>query len=383
MDAEDSIGAMFEETMELASELGYWGTSSVFRECLCTAQDYATKYFGAPRAPKEKGLRVVLLTGEIGSGKTEMAKIIHELSPRKEKKLHCVDLNTLNLNLIESHLFGIGDDVATDVIGRAGEFEKAADSTMFIDEIGQINRVVQKMLLTVISEGIYPRVGEPGDSRQTDAFLIVADNRDLEELVDQGSFLKALYYRLRFLDPITVPSLRDRKEDLEIFVENFLSEFREKYDDCHIESVSRELFDLFRQYDWPGNIRQLKGVLETMCVRVRSPDVSEFGLSHLRDLAPESHIKLLQGKTIASKPCDTSLTLEELEREYMVRLLGECGKYRAWRKELQKRSGLKKGRLGTILTNTVEYLRDTSPEERARFKEMAGTGWKHIDPEQQ
>jgi formate hydrogenlyase transcriptional activator len=202
----------------------------------------------------------VLLMGETGTGKELLAKAIHRMSRRKDRTLVTINCASLPATLIESELFGREKGAYTDALTRmAGRFEVADGSTLFLDEIGELPLEVQSKLLRVLEEGEFERLGST-KTLKADVRIIAATNRDLERAVNEGKFRKDLYYRLNVF-PIVIPPLRDRSEDIPLLVWTFVNEFEKKIGK-RIDRIARDSMESLQRYSWPGNIRELRNVVE-------------------------------------------------------------------------------------------------------------------------
>ena len=206
----------------------------------------------------------VLITGESGTGKEKVAKSIHKSSKRTHEPLIIVNCGAIPEGIIESELFGhkkgaftgAGDD-------RKGYFETANKGTVFLDEIGETPLETQVKLLRVLENGEFIRVGD-SKTLHTDVRIIAATNKNLESLVKKGDFRQDLYYRLKTVS-IHVPALRQRVEDLSLFVERFALEFT-RTNDIVYRGFMPEAIRLMKQYNWPGNVRELKNFVESILV---------------------------------------------------------------------------------------------------------------------
>ncbi|MGP1587001.1 MAG: sigma-54-dependent transcriptional regulator [Treponemataceae bacterium] len=206
----------------------------------------------------------VLITGESGVGKELIAHAIHNLSSRKEKPLINVHCAALSKDLLESELFGHEKGAFTGAMTRKrGRFELANTGTIFLDEIGEIDQNTQIKLLRVLQEKQFERVG--GEETVTvDVRVISATNRNLEEEIKKGTFRDDLFYRLNVVH-IHIPPLRDRKEDIPLLIASFLKSYSEE-NGKKIEGIDNKVRNVLYNYDWPGNIRQLKNCMESCVV---------------------------------------------------------------------------------------------------------------------
>jgi PAS domain S-box-containing protein len=202
----------------------------------------------------------VLLLGETGTGKGVVARAIHSSSTRKNRPLITVDCTTLPATLVESELFGREKGAFTGSDSRQiGRFELADGGTIFLDEIGEMPLDLQSKLLRIIQDGEFERLGS-SRTIKTDVRIIAATNRNLEEEIKNGRFREDLFYRLNVF-PITVPPLRQRKEDIPLLVNHFVAKFNKKISK-QIETVSKETLNTLQEYHWPGNVRELESVIE-------------------------------------------------------------------------------------------------------------------------
>jgi DNA-binding NtrC family response regulator len=202
----------------------------------------------------------VLLLGETGTGKGVVARAIHSSSSRKNRPLITVNCTTLPATLVESELFGRERGAFTGSDARQiGRFELADGGTIFLDEIGEMPLELQCKLLRVIQDGEFERLGSPRTIK-TNVRIIAATNRDLTEEVKNGKFREDLFYRLNVF-PITMPPLRQRKEDIPLLVNHFVNKFNHKIGK-KIETVSKDTLNVLQEYHWPGNVRELESVIE-------------------------------------------------------------------------------------------------------------------------
>ncbi len=202
----------------------------------------------------------VLIEGESGTGKELMAKAIHQLSPRKHKPLVIVNCGALPDTLLESEFFGYKAGAFTDAKkDKPGRFKLADKGTIFLDEIGDISQALQIRLLRVLQEGTYEPLGSV-ESCKTDVRVITATNRKLLDLVREGKFREDLYYRINVMR-LELPPLRERKEDIPLLAEHFILQFN-RMQNRQISGLSEEALACLMSYDFPGNIRELKNMIE-------------------------------------------------------------------------------------------------------------------------
>jgi formate hydrogenlyase transcriptional activator len=247
----------------------------------------------------------VLLLGETGTGKELLAHAIHEMSSRKDRLLVLVNCASLPPTLIESELFGREKGAYTGSLTRmTGRFELADGSTLFLDEIGDLPLELQSKLLRVLEQGQFERLGS-SRTIKVNVRLIAATNRDLAQDVSDGKFRKDLYYRLNVF-PITLPPLRDRKNDIPSLVWSFVNQF-EKSLGKQIESIPKKSMEALMNYSWPGNIRELKNVIEHAMIMSSS--------STLEIAPPIRKANELSG----------SYSLTDIERRHILEVLSSSG----------------------------------------------------------
>jgi transcriptional regulator with GAF, ATPase, and Fis domain len=209
----------------------------------------------------------VLLLGETGVGKEVFAQAIHDASPRQHRPMVRVSAAAIPATLIESELFGHERGAFTDALSRQiGRFEAANGSTLFLDEIGELLPEVQTTLLRVLEERTIERLGN-SQSIKVDIRIIAATNRNLERAVRDGQFREDLFYRLNVF-PIRIPPLRERQEDIPDLAWTFIDEFSRRYGK-RIESIEPQSLRELQQYSWPGNVRQLRNVIERAMILVK------------------------------------------------------------------------------------------------------------------
>ena len=259
----------------------------------------------------------VLILGENGTGKELAAHALHANSPRKAKPFVAMNCAALNENLLDDEMFGHEDGAFTGSKGqRKGRFEFANGGTLFLDEIGDMPLALQAKLLRVLDNGEVIRIGS-NESIKVDVRIVAATNRDLDAAVKDGKFRLDLYHRLK-VGTVRLPSLRDRKEDLPQLGAHFLKEVSKK----HGKPVSRiapSLWKAFEGYDWPGNVREMRNLIDSMVV------LDADGELTLDDLPEDSGIRPsgLSGSSIHAGGPDSLIgrPLAEVERYYMEKAL--------------------------------------------------------------
>ena len=226
----------------------------------------------------------VLITGETGTGKELIARLIHRSGNRYDRRFVAINCAAVPMELLESELFGHERGAFTGALSRKiGKFEWADGGTLFLDEIGEIPMAVQVKLLRVLQERELVRVGG-NEPVKLDVRIVAATNQDLKALIDKGLFRKDLYYRLHVI-PIHLPPLRDRLEDLRGLAEYFLNHFSRRLRK-NVQTLSPEALDRMKTYSWPGNVRELENVLEravTLIPSSQSVLTSEYLALEIRD----------------------------------------------------------------------------------------------------
>jgi len=251
----------------------------------------------------------VLITGETGTGKEVFANVIHYISNRKTKPFIRINCAAIPSDLLESELFGHEEGAFTGSRkgGKKGKFELADGGTLFLDEIGDMPLPMQAKILRALQEGEIEHVGSE-KSISVNVRIIAATNRKLEQEISEKRFRADLYYRLNVI-VLSIPPLRERKEDISIFIDLFLSEINQKYHtDVRITDKAREILI---NYSWPGNVRELKNIIER-CYTLSDNEQ----ITHL--IIPHSIIgpSLTQNFCASGKPLDAML--DEIEREILI-----------------------------------------------------------------
>ena len=252
----------------------------------------------------------VLIQGETGTGKELVARVIHYNGPRKNKPLVVENCGALSEQLLESELFGHVKGSFTGAISdKKGLFELADGGTVFLDEIGEMSPGMQVKLLRVLQHGQLRPVGG-AQYRQVDIRVIAATNRNLEEEVRKGNFREDLFYRI-WVFPITVPSLRERKEDIPLLADHFLKRFLKKFKGSETRWAPQSL-DLLSRYDWPGNVRELENEAErALTLAAGKKEIREEHLSE----------KIRKASACILAPEKSQGTLQELTHRLEQRMI--------------------------------------------------------------
>lgn len=265
----------------------------------------------------------VLIEGETGTGKELIANAIHHNSPRSGRPFIKLNCAALSEGVLESELFGHVKGAFTGAIAdKPGRFELASGGTLFLDEIGDITLHTQVKLLRVLQEGEFERVGGT-KTVKVDVRVVAATNKDLKAAVEKGQFREDLYYRLKVV-PIHLPALRERKDDIPLLVRHFIDKFNKEMG-REITNLSPRAMELFMEYNYPGNIRELEHIIEHAFVRCQG-----------KTILPEHLPRELQNVDVIDKAMESDEPLKELERETILRALNEAGwKYQECAKRLK------------------------------------------------
>ena len=237
----------------------------------------------------------IMITGESGTGKDVLAKYIHSISDRKDKLMISINCAAIPENLVESELFGYEEGAFTGAkkSGHIGKFELANKSTLFLDEIGDMSLPAQKKLLRVLQERKIERIGGK-ESIPVDVRIICATNKDLEKMIEENSFREDLYYRLNVI-PIRIPALRERREDIVKFANYFIKYYNKKLNK-RIEGITFEAEEVLKNYEWPGNIRELRNMLEYLENVI---DEKFIDVIHLPDKMKKKEVNSIKNKNLS------------------------------------------------------------------------------------
>ena len=282
----------------------------------------------------------VLIQGESGTGKEIIAQSIYSHSQRNSKPFIKVNCAALSESLLESELFGHEKGAFTGAdIKRMGRFELANGGTLLLDEISEVSPKIQSKLLRVLELEEFERVGG-SKTLKVDVRVIATTNRDLEQEIEKGNFRQDLYFRLNVI-PVIVPPLRERREDIPVLAEYFLEKFKSGMD-TPLKEISKDAIDILVQYDWPGNVREIKNLIHRCTVMIDS-----------EVLMPEHFENMLNmQKTKKSNEISVGQTIEDVERELIYKTL--------------EKTGGNKTRAAEILDVTPRTLRN----KLSRYKEL-------------
>ncbi len=252
----------------------------------------------------------VLITGETGSGKERVAKMLHARSPRRAKPFVVVDCAALQESLLQSELFGHERGAFTGADrAKPGLFEVAHGGTIFLDEIGEISQATQTKLLRVLDNSTFRHVGGAAEIH-VDVRVLAATNRDMQAMVRQGHFREDLFYRLSTIT-VEIPPLRDRGGDIDLLARRFVDTFNERFGSA--KQMSPAALDALRRHNWPGNVRELLHAIESAMVVCEGPEILPV---HLRIPKPAAQSKALP-------------TLDQLERDHIRAALHSAQGHRA------------------------------------------------------
>jgi two-component system, NtrC family, response regulator AtoC len=291
----------------------------------------------------------VLILGESGTGKELIARAIHNLSNRNKTRFVAFNCSAFSPQLVESELFGHEKGAFTGASERRiGRIEQAAGGTLFLDEIGEIDGNVQVKLLRALDPGVFERVGG-NQTIKTDIRLIAATNRDLARLVSEKKFREDLYYRLNVVQ-IRVPPLRERKEDIPLLANAFLKEISQR-DNKTFRPLSPEAMDALLRYEWPGNIRELKGAIDSGVTLAIGPQVT----------LPDLPVTISEARFSGSAGLDENAGQMNIHNNEMRLILRALEETRGNRTEAAKKLGISRR---TLHRRLKELNLTTSEDEQ-------------------
>jgi transcriptional regulator with PAS, ATPase and Fis domain len=267
----------------------------------------------------------VLIYGESGTGKGLLAKEIHKNSGRRNNPFISINCGAIPDNLLESELFGHVRGAFTGATSqKPGKFELANGGTIFLDEIGDMSLQLQVKLLRVLEDKEFERVGGCKTTK-VDVRIIAATHQDLEKGIENGTFREDLFYRLDVI-PITLPQLRERKSDIPLLISHFLKQHN-KRENREVEGISQEAMEIFMEYSWPGNIRELRNIIERLVVLKGKGDIVPQDLPYKMSSTRRSPVT--QSKVVISpdgislnnavSEFEKALILESLEKTKWVK----------------------------------------------------------------
>ncbi len=279
------------------------------------------KVYDVSRQVAKTDTTTVLIEGESGVGKEMIARLIHEYSNRSKEAFLDINCASLPEQLLESELFGHEKGAFTDAKAqKLGLLEMANRGTVFLDEIGEMSLTIQVKLLKVLERMTFRRVGGTTDIHVS-VRVISATNRDLKKEVEENRFRSDLYYRLKVV-PIEIPPLRERKEDLISFANYFLSQFNKKFNK-NMEEISDETLQVLLDYHWPGNIRELRNMLERVVLLedgpVMKPEHLPFTKTGYDESSIGKKIDRILSQALPESGIDFNNVISELERELIIK----------------------------------------------------------------
>lgn len=361
-----------QETLELCEQVGFWGQSAAYLQSVYEAERAAKSYLN----DGDGRLSAILLLGESGVGKSQLARIIHALSSHRKGPFVTVNCAAIPETLAESELFGHEKGAFTGAaIKKDGLFERARDGTLFLDEIGAMGSAIQGKLLTVLDTGKFCRVGGINESR-TNGYLILATNEDPISLRKEKLMREDLLYRIETLS-IILPPLRDRPEDIEFITNKIVQSLNLRNEGISEKYFTPETVRFLKSYSWPGNIRELAESIRA-AYRLCSAERKHIDINDLppriRALAGEAPRPFNSGelRVDVSQPLDSNV--QSLEREYLVRLLVATNGVKVRAAALAQ---ISPQTLYNKLAAFQAWLSTTKNNEAevARLKELAGSQW--------
>jgi len=338
-----NLGKLARENQMLKKQLKY---NSNFQEFVgCSPRVQETLRRAAKVAPTDY---TVMLTGESGTGKSLLARLIHKASKRAGRPFVTVNCAALPENLLESELFGHEKGAFTGAVKtRVGKFEQAHGGTLFLDEVSIMSASMQAKLLYAIQEKQFERVGGH-ETIKADVRIIAASNKDLKTMVNNGEFREDLYFRLNVV-PVQMVPLRQRREDIPLLVDHFLSSFAV---DGSLWTIEEKAMGLLMSHNWPGNVRELENVLKQALALGEPPEIKCADLPPALTAKQEQSLHLKSGDSLEE-------ILNRAERQIIIDTLARC----QWKRSLTA----KKLRISRrSLYNKLEKLNISPDRERER-----------------
>ena len=305
-----SFRSLSEENKQLKSRLNQqFSFHNIIGKSVAMQEMFSTLSMVAPTDA------TVLITGESGTGKELVANALHHNSGRRDRPFIKLNCAALNENLLESELFGHESGAFTGAIGRRkGRFELANKGTLFLDEIGDMSLQTQAKILRVLQEGEFERLGG-AETIKVDVRLLAATHRDLQAMMEEGTFRQDLYFRLSVV-PVDLPALRERNMDISELANHFLRRFVEK-NRKDIKDFHPEALNLLMHHDWPGNIRELENTVERAVILCLGEQITP------QELPP--HLLSDDVRELKRPQAEDSFTLRDMEREVIRSTLEKTG----------------------------------------------------------
>jgi two-component system, NtrC family, response regulator PilR len=262
----------------------------------------------------------ILVTGESGTGKEMVAKAIHYNGLLKDKAFMSINCGAIPESLMESEMFGHKKGSFTGAVAdKAGLFEAADGGTLFLDEVGELPLTIQVKLLRAIQERVIRRVGSTEDT-QINVRIIAATNRDLEQMVKDGTFRQDLYYRLNVIG-IRTPSLRERRDDIAILAKHFLKKYNDRLNK-NISGISQDALAILKTYDYPGNVRELENIIErTVALEAGASILPESLPPFVKTTSGSKQMVSSEGIEITSEGVDLDKIIGQIEKELIIKAI--------------------------------------------------------------
>jgi two-component system response regulator PilR (NtrC family) len=265
----------------------------------------------------------ILVTGESGTGKEVVAKAIHFNGPLKDKPFVTINCGAIPENLMESEMFGHKKGSFTGAVtDKAGLFEVADGGSLFLDEVGELPVTIQVKLLRAIQERVIRRVGATEDMK-VDVRIIAATNRNLEEMVQKGTFRQDLFYRLNVIN-IRTPPLRERKEDIPILAQHFLKKYNEKLSK-NIGGISVDAMEILKKYDYPGNVRELENMIERTVALEGGNTILPESLPPMVNTSSGRKMASSHEIEVTNEGVDLDKVMGQIEKELLIKAIHTAG----------------------------------------------------------